>query len=57
MNSDSTLPPKIPGPQTRQHGSETAPHEPDLPPQEPAYEDIDPATPSAEEEDETLSLP
>jgi excinuclease ABC subunit C len=38
-------------------GSETAPHGPDLPPQEPAYEDIDPATPSAEEEDETLSLP
>jgi excinuclease ABC subunit C len=37
--------------------AELARHQPDLPPQEPAYEDLDPATPSAEEEDETLALP
>jgi excinuclease ABC subunit C len=57
MDNDSTDSPKIPGTPTAQRGSEPARPEPDLPPQEPAYEDLDPATPGAEEEDETLALP
>ncbi|MEA2922048.1 MAG: excinuclease subunit [Bradyrhizobium sp.] len=56
MDNDSTDNPKIPGPQLAQPG-DPARHKPDLPPQEPAYDDLDPATPSAEEEDETLALP
>ncbi|GAC1497171.1 MAG: excinuclease ABC subunit UvrC [Bradyrhizobium sp.] len=55
MDNDSTDRPKIPRPPTAQRSSEPARHEPDLPPQEP--EDLDPATPGAEEDDEAQGLP
>ncbi|GAC1340253.1 MAG: hypothetical protein NVSMB20_16480 [Bradyrhizobium sp.] len=55
MDSDSTDSPKIPGPPTAQRSSEPARRAPDVPPQEP--EDLDPATPGAEEDDEAPGLP
>src|SRR5258706_15110497 len=49
MDQDSTENPKAPGPRTAQRGSQ-----PDLPPQEAAGADIDPATATAEDDDEAL---
>jgi excinuclease ABC subunit C len=49
MDQDSTENPKAPGPRTAQRGSQ-----PDLPPQDAATADIDPATATAEDDDEAL---
>src|SRR6266436_10144251 len=49
MDQDSTENPKAPGPRTAQRGSQ-----PDLPPQDAATADIDPATATAEDNDEAL---
>src|SRR5260370_10329657 len=49
MDQDSTENPKAPGPRTAQRGSQ-----PDFPPQEAASADIDPATATAEDDDEAL---
>ena len=52
MDHDPTDSPKMPASRMARRGTEPASQEPDLPPQEVATGDIDPATPSAEEEDE-----
>jgi excinuclease ABC subunit C len=60
MDNDQTDSPKVAGPgisrRISRRGSEPAPRQPDLPPQDPAQDpvsvDIDPATASADEDDE-----
>ena len=52
MDNDSTENPELPGRRMARRGSEPAAQRPDLPPQDSAPVDIDPATASAEEDDE-----
>jgi excinuclease ABC subunit C len=54
MDPDSTDIPKAPAAHVARNGSEPAAPNPDLPPQDLVAEDIDPATPSAEDDDEAL---
>ncbi len=52
MDHDKTDSPKVSGPRMAGRGSESASRQQDLPPQDPASADIDPATASADEDDE-----
>jgi excinuclease ABC subunit C len=54
MDHDSTDNPKAPAPRPARRGSAPASGKPDLPPPEMAADDIDPAIPTADEDDELL---